>query len=125
MDTISTEVASMEESYGEEAYEDYGGYDGQEYEGQGYGGNGDGGQKDLNSFVLKTGSGFTCTECGKEFNDKSNCRRHLVNIVIKHTRPIMLLKIIKENYMERSTMQLSMFKLEHLIYYKDWFFKCA
>jgi hypothetical protein len=30
----------------------------------------------LNSYVLKTGSGFTCVECGKEFNDKSNCRRH-------------------------------------------------
>ena len=29
------------------------------------------------SYVLKTGSGFTCAECGKEFNDQSNCRRHV------------------------------------------------
>ena len=52
MDTMSTEVASMEESYGEEGYEDYGGYDGQEYEGQGYGGDGAGGQKG-NNFIYQ------------------------------------------------------------------------
>ena len=39
IDTMNTEVASMEESYGEEGYEDYGGYAGQEYDGQGYEGN--------------------------------------------------------------------------------------
>ena len=52
MDTISREVASMEESYREEGYEDYGGYDGQEYEGQGYGGDGAEGQKGNSFFLL-------------------------------------------------------------------------
>jgi len=85
MDTMGTEVASMEESYGEEGYDDYGGYEGQGYEGgdghvyagQGYGGDGAAGQKGINSFVLRSETGYTCVECGKQFSDQSNCRRHI------------------------------------------------
>jgi len=85
MNTMGTEVASMEESYVEEGYDDYGGYEGQGYDGgdgQGYGGHeyrGDGGagQQGVSNYVLKTESGFTCAECGKQFSDQSNCRRHV------------------------------------------------
>jgi hypothetical protein len=53
IDTMGTDVASMEESYVEEGYDDYGGYEGQGYEGgdgqgyteQGYEGDGAAGQK--------------------------------------------------------------------------------
>jgi len=85
MDTLSTEVASMEESYSEEAYEDYGGYDGQEYEGQGYGGNVAGGQKELDGdidsqidkYILNTGNEWTCLECGKSVKNRVHLRNHI------------------------------------------------
>ena len=31
------------------------------------------------SNLLRTGDGFACTECGKEFKDPSNARRHVKN----------------------------------------------
>jgi hypothetical protein len=31
----------------------------------------------VNELVQTTTTGFTCSVCGKEFSDKSNCRRHL------------------------------------------------
>jgi len=87
MNTMGTEVASMEESYVEEGYDDYGGYEGQGYDGgdgQGYGGHeyrGDGGagQQGFSSHVVRTECGFRCAECGKEFSDQSNARRHAKN----------------------------------------------
>jgi len=84
-DNMGTEVVSMQETYEEAGYDDYGGYEGQgyeggdteEYSGQGYGSNTSTGQTGFGNHILKTGSGFTCAECGKEFNDQSNCRRHV------------------------------------------------
>ena len=61
VETMGTEVSSMEESYVEECYDDYGGYegqgydggDGQEYTGQVYAGDGAAGQKGelTNNFI--------------------------------------------------------------------------
>ena len=31
------------------------------------------------SNLVRTADGFTCTECGKEFKDQSNARRHAKN----------------------------------------------
>jgi len=84
--TVSGEIGMEVASYQEEGYDDYGGYEGQGYHG------GDGqhlidhefgqvesatGQKGFSSLILKNGNVFTCAECGKEFNDQSNCRRHI------------------------------------------------
>jgi len=74
-------VAQMDESYGDDGY-DYGGYEGEEgYEGammdnSGAGGDQNKGPSDL---ILENVSGkeFICQECGKIFNDRSNCRRHI------------------------------------------------
>jgi len=87
IDTTGTDVANMEDSYVEEVYDDYGGYDGQGYQGgdgqgyadQQYEGDGGAGQEGYSSQVLKTASGYVCAECGKEFTDQSNARRHAKN----------------------------------------------
>merc|ERR1711892_45438 len=84
MDTMVTDVANMEDSYVGEGYDDYGGYEGQSFEaGDGHGyadqdyrGDGGAGQQGFSSHVLRTGSGFTCAERGKEFTDQSHARRH-------------------------------------------------
>jgi len=84
--TVSEGIGMEVASYQEERYDDYGGYEGQGYHGE------DGqhliehefgqvesaaGQKGFSSLILKNGNVFTCAECGKEFNDQSNCRRHI------------------------------------------------
>jgi len=96
VETMGTEVSSMEESYVEECYDDYGGYegqgydggDGQEYTGQVYAGDGAAGQKgleDVSSFItigyneagLKM---FTCQMCGKSFKKNAHVKRHIENV---------------------------------------------
>ena len=61
VDTMGTEVASMEVTYVEEGYDDYGEYEGQGYDGgdgqagyagQGYGADGQAGQTGENRFIL-------------------------------------------------------------------------
>jgi len=109
MDTMGTEVASVEEAYGEEGYDDYG-----EYEGQGYGDNGEGdgragyagqgyhegdGQARYgdNGAVGQTGAldtsshitvgyneagmkMFTCQMCGKSFKKNAHVKTHIENV---------------------------------------------
>jgi len=84
--TITNNTGMEVTSYQEEGYDDYGGHDsqgyqeggGQQFTEQGFRKvEGAFGQKGFSSLILKSGSGFTCTECGKEFNDQSNCRRHV------------------------------------------------
>jgi len=71
------EVASMEESYVEEGYDDYGEYEGHGHEGEN--GHGQVGGDEAQKGFGRTVSGFKCNECGKEFSDQSNCRRHVKN----------------------------------------------
>merc|ERR1712240_745873 len=69
VDTMGMEVANMEEGY-VEGYDDYGGhqYGGSESVSQ---------QQGFSNYVQKTETGFNCEVCGKQFNDQSNCRRHI------------------------------------------------
>merc|ERR1712183_314315 len=96
MDTMGTEVASMEESYGEEGYDDYDGFEGQGYEGgdgQGYAGQGyeevgGAGQKGLldHSSFISVGYNeagkklFTCQMCGKSFKKNAHVKTHIENV---------------------------------------------
>jgi len=80
METMSMEVASMEENYAVEGYNEYEGFDGQAYY-EGYEGLGEAESAEQNkgliSYIISTEAGFSCTECGKQFSDQSNCRRHV------------------------------------------------
>jgi len=76
-------VAQMDESYGDDGY-DYGEYEGEE----GYDNSAAGGDqnKGLGQYteeggyeenIVQSGDKFACSLCGKEFNHRNTCRRHI------------------------------------------------
>jgi len=75
LETMGTELASIEESYVEEEYEDYGVYEGQEYHatGQSKG-------METESSIAFINDNFECTLCGRGFPLKITCRRHIQTV---------------------------------------------
>jgi len=75
METMGTEVASIEESYVEEGYDDYG-----EYEGQGYEAVGQIQGIEIETSIEYKNDKFECTLCGRGFPLKITCRRHIQTV---------------------------------------------
>jgi len=86
METMGTEVASIEESYVEEGYDDYGEYEGQGYEAvgqiQGY----NEGSSGSSETVFDDGTA-QCNLCGKKFARKYECSRHVKTVHEEITVP--------------------------------------
>jgi len=109
------EVANMDQNYDieVEGFNNYEVYDDQAYYQEdgtqvydGYGGSGAGEQnKGINNFVIKTDAGFTCAECGKEFSDQSNCRRHVKNYHNKSSISSLICNLCHKTYKNHDSLR--------------------
>jgi len=113
-----TEVANID-SYEEEGFV-YEGYEGVEE--QGYDGHyedafvGDEQSKDLcNDMILESGGQFECSECGRSFTMKSQCRRHVQNVHSNHQK---ILCPVCHKYMKNPTTLKSHLRGSHGVYQK-------
>jgi len=107
------EIANMDQNYDNEGFNNYEVYDDQTYyqeDGtQGYDGYGEAGageqNKGINNFVIKTDAGFTCAECGKEFSDQSNCRRHVKNYHNKSSISSLICNLCHKTYKNHDSLR--------------------
>jgi len=104
------EVAEMDQHYAVEGYNDYNDYDGQTYyetdETQGYEGYGAAeNSKGIHNYMIKTDAGYICTECGKEFSDQSNCRRHVKNFHNKSNISSLICNLCQRTYKNHDSLR--------------------
>jgi len=104
------EVANMDQNYDIEGFNNYEVYDDQGY----YQDDGTYGyeevgareqNKGINNFVIKTDAGFTCSECGKEFSDQSNCRRHVKNYHNKSNISSLICNLCHKTYKNHDSLR--------------------
>ena len=59
----------------------------------------------ITNYVIRTDAGFTCAECGKEFSDQSNCRRHVKNYHNKSNISALICNLCQKTYKNHDSLR--------------------